>query len=786
MIKCLLIGLLLVTTSLQAQVLIPPKSAMTAQQLQQLSEVYQTKQAFFAERVTADKQKNVYLNALILENSPYLIRHATNPVNWRAWSVDAFALAKAQNKPIFLSIGYSTCHWCHVMEQDSFVKKDIGALINQHFIAIKVDRELQPAVDELYTDALRIATGSSGWPITAVLNDKGEPVFINSFLAHDKLIGLLKRLTDLWQTNQGNLNQNAASIMALIDKSQQNPTEVQWPANKLEQTANKLVQRLDPVYGGFAGVPKFPNEAMMLFLLDQFTRSGDPKQGRLLQLQLDQMIAKGLYDPVNGGFHRYSTDRQWQLPHFEKMLYNQGQLLLVYSEAARIFGDQRYHRIIKGISDFLRQWLYQPTEGLYSAIDADYQGEDGKYYSWTAQELQPLSPEQKQAAGLKTFALHQGQRKVVYFNHPNSPAAHAIRSQLSAFRATIKRPMIDQKILTSWNALAVWGLAEAYQVTGDEALKTLAFDVAQTLWSKHYSESQRFTGSQRQLNRATLLGQVSGEPGALDDYAFFAKAMLELFDISQDTVWLLRAVKLAKVALIKFKAADQGFFMTDKGLKSALQVNLKPAKDTELLAPAAVMVEVLQDLWRRTGEVEFKQQLKQSINYLKGRVQLAGLNHLTAAKVINQFDNKVNDDLQYFAGGRGRVTLNNHPLHTACIGKETGAQNMTFDLHLQPGWHVNSATPLQNHLKATKVSFESPDTRYKVNYPEGKITTLGFQQQPLSVYDGQFSLSLIQQNQSNNQNQGKRINLHLQACSDKLCLLPEVLTFYVAACGVSY
>lgn len=773
----------------------PPHSQISAQRWQQLSQAFAKRRGLFVDGLLPGLEKTsgpeagaVYVNELILERSPYLLRHATNPINWTTWSPDIFARAKAENKLIFLSIGYSSCHWCHVMEQDSFVKEDIANLLNQHFIAVKVDRELHPEVDALYTRALDLVTGSSGWPITALLDAKAAPVFIDAFLAHDSLVVLLTRLSELWQQQPSHLTQNAARVMALLAQQQAPEQGIKWQKNTLDITVLKLQQQLDPVNGGFSGAPKFPTEGMMLFLLDHLTRSNDQTTADLVKLQLDQMIAKGLLDSVNGGFHRYATDKSWLLPHFEKMLYNQGQLLLVYSRAYKIFGEARYLTVIKDTINFMRRWLYKSSRGYYSAIDAQHLGVGGQYYSWSAAQLQTIAPQQAKAAGLTTFALHQGESLGVYFTKPASTAAIAIAASLRQFKKGQGRPFIDKKIITAWNALAVWGLTEAYQVSKAPEVKALALDIAQSLWSRH------FVSQNNQLIRASYITPVggiedkqTGVSGTLDDYAYFAKAMLAVFDMSGDKRWLNRAKLLTKQALDQFLSGDQGFFFTGKSQRAALPLRLKQSQDGELLAAGPVMTQVLHDLGQRSGDRDLIKQAKRSVDYLKTQFNQAPLAHLYAGLVINTLDNKSRDNLQYFAAGRGQVSLSRSSLNEpGTTNNACAAASWTLKISLQPGWHINSATPRQAYLRPTRVTF-TPEKAYRVNYPVGKLVTLGFQQAQLSVYEGEFELALFPiKKPSHRPNQGADtgLSIALQACSDNVCLMPQTLMFYLPNCAI--
>jgi uncharacterized protein YyaL (SSP411 family) len=746
----------------------PVQSDMSPATLDQLVKIYHQKLTTHPELLSNSHNKPkdnspVYLNALIKQNSPYLLRHATNPINWKPWSNEVFSQAKAQNKLVFLSIGYSTCHWCHVMEQDSFVKQDIAKLLNQHFIAVKVDRESHPAIDELYTEALTQVTGSSGWPITGVLNEKGEPVFINAFLPHDKLKRLLTRLHDRWQKNSTYLNLNAANLMSLVRQRHSNDPQAKWDPKTLAKTVQKVIRQLDNVEGGFTGKPKFPTEAMLIFLLDELTRNDNPVLSDLVELHLDKMSAKGLYDSIHGGFHRYSTDSQWLVPHYEKMLYNQGQLLMVYAQAAKIYGKPRYKAIVKDTVDFIRQWFYQPNGGLYSAIDAEFRGQDGAFYLRTAQQLAQVSDTQRKAAGMTTYPFEHGDKFGVYFKQPNTQASQSIRKQLA--EQLKQKPHIDKKTITAWNALVIWGLADAWQVLQTPDIKQLSVNLAQSLWSTLYNKSTQ------QLYRNSFNHTIS-ELGTLEDYAFFAKAMTRLFDITTDKIWLDRAGLLSKAALSKFKDKDQGFMFTDQHGGNTLAVNLTKTRDAEVLAAGAVMVEVLQDLWLRTGDVFYRQQLKGTANHLKGRLSADPLNHLYAAKALNNIEHKNTVSKQYFAGGRGTIEL--FDAQAVCRGEK-----LALKVNLQPQWHVNSSTPLQRYLRPTKVTFNTQEPAYNVDYPKGERVQLGFQKDPLEVYQQQFELNLSHQGKTS---KATRFQVDLQACSDKVCLLPEKLSFYLPGC----
>lgn len=733
----------------------PPGSTVNAQEFTQWQQAYQLKQSKLVQLKAQKTTKPKYLNALILEQSPYLIRHATNPVNWLPWSSEVFTQAKQQNKLIFLSIGYSTCHWCHVMEQDSFVDETIGRLLNRDFIAVKVDRETHPAIDELYTSALAQVTGSAGWPVTALLNHQGEPVFIQSFIAKDKLSTLLGRIAKMWQTNADYLNLTAANLMQLVQQKQ-NVASVDWRKERLPETADKVLGLLDLSQGGFSGTQKFPSEAMLLFLLDRYQRNNDPTLEKALTTQLDNMAGRGLFDAVHGGFHRYSTDSQWLVPHYEKMLYNQGQLLLVYARAAKIFPNRGYEAVLDRVIEYLDLWLYRQGEGLYSAVDADFKGQEGKYYLRSEQELGVLSPQDILLSGMTRFSVPESPLIGIYFTKPKSVEAQRIRRHLSEQRKV--RPLIDEKVITAWNSLAIWGLVEAYEVLGKEHIKAFATELADTLWSKHYLVKEQA------LIRASYHGNASGL-GTLPDYAYFAMALARLYDITNDKVWLDKAQLLAKLAINHFKQQDNSFNFNRVIDGNGPAITVTKTTDAELLAPGVVMVKVLEALWQRSGDLYFKRQRKSAVNYLKSRFSQDALNHLYAGLVIATTDERGQDTRQYFANGVGKVKLS---------GVRSCLQSPELSITLKDGWHVNANEVLQGHLRPTKVQGKE----ISVKYPKAKVVSLGFQKQPLSVFEGNFTVML----QRLEGDKPQRITVDLQACSDKVCLLPQKLYFYLPSC----
>ncbi|MCZ6771231.1 MAG: DUF255 domain-containing protein, partial [Proteobacteria bacterium] len=339
------------------------------------------------EHVDADGRPR-YLNRLILEDSPYLLQHAHNPVNWYPWSEAAFAAAHREDKPVFLSIGYSTCHWCHVMERESFDDPAVARMLNEHFIAIKVDRERRPDVDTTYMTAVVLFTGQGGWPMSSFLTPVGKTFWGGTYFPRDTFLQLLQEVHASWEQSRDDIVRQADEIALVVQRalrSERGSAAIDDAV--IERAISALAHRRDRVNGGSGDAPKFPQESNHLLLLDRALDSGDADLIAWIRFDLDAMAAGGIHDHVGGGFHRYATDANWRIPHFEKMLYNQAQLLRVYLRAYLLTGESRYARVATGIIDFVERDLAAPEGGFYSALDADSEEGEGYYYSWTPAEV---------------------------------------------------------------------------------------------------------------------------------------------------------------------------------------------------------------------------------------------------------------------------------------------------------------------------------------------------------------------------------------------------------------
>ncbi len=531
---------------------------------------------------TADSGHYKYTNALIHEKSPYLLQHAHNPVNWYPWGQAALEKAKQEDKPIFLSIGYATCHWCHVMERESFEDEEVATLLNAYFVPIKVDREERPDIDAVYMEVCQAVTGSGGWPLSVFLTPDLKPFFVGTYFPKESRYGrpgfldLLRQIAALWQTNREQLLQSAQKIADAIAHRPDLYADV--PPAVLDSAVTLYKERFDDQYGGFGTAPKFPSPHNLLFLLQRFVKTQDSSLLRMVTLTLTRMRYGGIYDHIGFGFHRYSTDQQWRVPHFEKMLYDQAMLLLAYTRAAQITGEELFQQTATEIAAYVLRDMTHPNGGFFSAEDADSEGEEGKFYLWSYAELeQLLSPEERKIfttvfdiapeGNFQEEATGQHTGKNILYRHLSDAECarklalsteefqrkfERIRAKLFQHREQRVHPLKDDKILTDWNGLMIAALAVAAQAFG----KTEYQVAAEKAW--HFLHTHLMDTNGQLFHRWR-----DGEraiPGLLEDYVFLAYAGWELYRTTFNPEYLSQTVALLQTALQKFWDAQRGGF----------------------------------------------------------------------------------------------------------------------------------------------------------------------------------------------------------------------------------
>jgi uncharacterized protein YyaL (SSP411 family) len=441
-----------------------------------------------------------HTNRLLREKSPYLLQHAHNPVDWFAWSSEAFEKARAENKPILLSIGYSTCHWCHVMERESFEDEKIGKYLNEHFVSIKVDREERPDVDKIYMTFVQSTTGSGGWPLNVFLTPDLKPFFGGTYFPPDARYGrpsflqLLQQISMLWQERKNEIAASADEIHARLEGAIANASETNsyLNADVLKYAVEFFKKIYDTQNGGFGGAPKFPQPSIPSLVLRAAKRFGDDEAAKMVLKTCDKMAAGGIHDQLGGGFARYAVDAEWLVPHFEKMLYDNAQLVQLYLDAFLVSGDACHADTVRDILDYVLRDMTYPGGGFFSAEDADSEGHEGKFYCWTKDELSKLLTVDEFNVAAKYFGVtaegnftdHShpqplaGQNVLSVVN-PNVPAEDlpllaSAKTKMSEVRAKRIRPHLDDKILASWNGLMLGAFARASAVLNDAKYRAAA------------------------------------------------------------------------------------------------------------------------------------------------------------------------------------------------------------------------------------------------------------------------------------------------------------------------
>ncbi len=763
--------------STEIDVMTGPRTDLQNQQIQQ---ALQAKGPHYQPRTEhlRDDGSPHYTNRLILEDSPYLVQHAHNPVDWFPWGEEAFAKAKRENKPIFLSIGYSTCHWCHVMERESFENRTIAKILNEHFVAIKVDRELLPDVDETYMTAVMMINGSGGWPMSSFLTPEGKPFYGATYFPPDQFRSLLEQVDKLWRTKQPGLIEQADKVAAAVA----NYSRAKQTAGTLSQTAiAKAVQQAlemhDANKGGFSPAPKFPNENILLFLLGQAERLNDPTLLAAVQKNLDAMAQGGIYDQVAGGFSRYSVDNDWLVPHFEKMLYNQAHLSRAYLAAWRLTGDPGYRRIATQTLDYVLRDMTDANGGFYSATDADSEGKEGTFFLWSVEELKTLLTHKEAALAIELYGVTpQGNfeghnilnlpQSLPQFAANKGIALEVLYQQIDNIREKLyhareKRihPIRDEKILTAWNGMMISAFAQAGPLLKQPSYTKAARRSAEFIWNHNRSADNN-------LLRSHLDGK-SSIAASQEDYAFYAEGLLHLYDATREKIWLERASSITDQLIEQFVDPITGTFYlgNDRGLTSMSRPH-DSGTDGAIPSGTAVALRALQMLSQRTSNLEYR---KQAQNLLAAYATSINDRPIAFAYLLAGVD-----DLQ-----QGELSNSGYAAQGGIHASATlNGDQLTVQFNIPMGWHINSDKPLQDGLIATNLKLDQQAKGWqlgKVNYPKAELATLGFQSEALAVYHGdvQLEAQLIQTAPADRM---LSVQLELQACNDKVCLPPETLT----------
>ena len=583
----------------------------------------------------SSKSKKPTENRLAKEKSPYLLQHADNPVDWYPWGKEAFSKAKKEDKPIFLSIGYSTCHWCHVMAHESFENERIAELMNDAFVNIKVDREERPDIDSLYMSVAQMLTGSGGWPLTVIMAPDKQPFFAATYIPAETRFGrmgmdeLIPEIQRLWKEDRNRLNTITKNIRTNLESSALGSKGEELGEGVLEMAFDSLKQRFDEEYGGFGFRPKFPSPHNLMFLLRYWKRTKNKEALRMGEMTLQAMRMGGIFDHVGLGFHRYSTDPKWLLPHFEKMLYDQAMLTMAYAEAYQATKKDEYAQTVREIITYVLRDMTSPEGGFYSAEDADSEGEEGKFYVWTEEEIRKVLAKKEADVFLEVYNfepngnfLEEATGKRMGTNIPHLRKVlvteakarkmtekaflrllEEAREKLFAFRNQRIHPHKDDKILTDWNGLMIAALAKA----------------ARALDQPSYIEAAKrattFVLTQMQDAKGRLLHRYrDGEAGILaflDDYAFMIWGLLELYETTLEPQYLQKAIELNAELITHFwDEAGGGFFLTADDAEELL-VRKKDAYDGAIPSGNSVAMLNLLRLARITADADLESKAAQ-------------------------------------------------------------------------------------------------------------------------------------------------------------------------------
>ena len=590
-----------------------------------------------------------HTNHLINETSPYLLQHAHNPVDWYPWGDEAFQKAKSENRPILLSIGYSACHWCHVMERESFEDEKIAALMNDLFINIKVDREERPDLDEIYMNAVQMLTGRGGWPMTVFLTPEGKPFYGGTYFPPEDRYGvpgfpkILQGVANAYREKPQDVERSVEQILSALQRMSLS-TESQQPFSSdiIGQSAEQLAQAYDADHGGLGKAPKFPNVGVYELFLRHYHHSKGSRFLEMVTHTLTKMAQGGIYDHLGGGFHRYSVDEKWLVPHFEKMLYDNAQLVRIYAQAYCVTREPLFKQVVDETMTHLMREMLHTEGGFYSTQDADSEGEEGKFFVWTEEEISQILGEDASEIFCRIYDVsEEGNFEEKNILHPIltlEQASKFFRRDLKEIESLVSnakgklfqerekrpKPFRDEKILTSWNGLMLSGIAEAIKISRRPAYLEAADRTVDFIFTKMFRDGRLL--HTYKSGTAKILGY-------LDDYAFLEAGLLDLFEATVNRAHLDRALELAEIMLHEFwDEAGGGFFYTGRSHEQLIAQS-KPIFDGSIPSGNAVATQVLLRLYHYTGKEDYLKRAERILRayYNAMENQPFGFAHMLAA-----------------------------------------------------------------------------------------------------------------------------------------------------------
>lgn len=720
----------------------------------------------------------LFANRLILELSPYLNQHAHNPVNWYPWGKEAFAEAEERDRPMLISIGYSSCHWCHVMEDESYDDISIATMLNRNFVSVKVDRESHPDVDELYLLALEIMGMPGGWPLHVFATSEGKPFLGMTYLPPGDFMDVLAEVSAVWESDRSQLAQLASLITQEVQAfGLRGRADIELGKPQIDQVIAQIAQQEAMIDEFTPPSARFPQESELFLLLDAAVRYQNDTALRLAADRLTAMAMGGIRDHVGGGFHRYSIDNEWLVPHFEKMLYNQAHLARAYLHAYELTGKDLYRRVAEQTLDYVLRDMTSDEGLFWSATDADSEGAEGRFFLWTADEMAQVLGDDAEFAishyGVTDSGNFYGANILHLTGLPEDLADSAglgveeyldrlaaAVEQLRISRDSREKPFLDDKVITAWNAAMITTLAKSWPILKDREYLDAAVRAAEQLWTHTWDESHAL------LYRIRRNGTL-GEAGKLRDYAYLAQAMLSVYDEIGKKEWLTRSETLVNAMLARFWDSDQGgFFTVSSDDADTLIARQKDRFDEALPSGNSVAANALSMLSRRTGQQRYARFADQLLMAYAREIARFPISFSYTLKAMDEFRGGPIGISDYAASGNAQVAVD-------LAERSDNGLRAVVELNLAAGWHIQSNQPLTGNLFATQVASASEDwILERAEYPAADEKTLSFQEQPVSVWSGKVRIPVVLKT-AGQPDAPVRLEVQLQACSDVLCLLPE-------------
>ncbi len=714
------------------------------------------------------KYANQPLNALEKENSPYLKQHARDLVKWSSWNDETLARAKKSGKPIFISVGYSACHWCHVMQAESFNNAEIANLLNDQFVPILIDREQRPDLDEIYLLATEAISGRGGWPNNVFMTPDLKPYYGGIYFPPEEFSKLIGQIAVQWVANKPAVEKEATRIATILTKAFNSKTQAKELSEEVvEKAVAQIVEQYDTFTGGIGTVPKHFNTPTLAFLLQRAAKPGGEEAKEALVSTLMAISKGGVRDHLTGGFHRYAIDNNWRIPHFEKMLYDQAQLAEVFTRTATLTADPYLEKVARSTYDYVLADMTSPQGGFYSNRDADSEGEEGTFYLWSPEQLQKALGQEDADFLLENIGIISegdfvGQvilHRDTNFDDSDKSRLDKIMAKLAIVRGQRIAPHRDEKIIASWNGLMISSFAVAAQQFNDKRYGAAASKAAQFIWNNMRSPDG-------DLYRSYYDNQAS-VTSTLPDYANVAKAFIDVYDLTGQTKWLERAEQMADKIDEKFKDPDAGDYFFAKSTQGYARLKLRA--DAALPSGNAIALVVAEKLAKRSLDPKHSRRAETLLAALSGDAVSDPVSGATALAAAGRYLRGDTGAMQYAARGRVKVVASLNDQRTL----------LKVRVKIAPEWHVNADKPFEEDFIPTRLSVRAKngtEVQGSVTYPQLVSRKLGFQDKPLALFEKEFDLTFALPEPAT---KTVTSELVVQACNNQLCLLPEMLTLQV-------